>query len=239
MQITKINLQTGGLKGAHVTHFSPVTKNGRTKVKEIIEKEPHPIHLALETPFKDLRWHLLDLCDVIHDNSHKVDIDELLSDTEVSGIRLDAKINSFVIVGAKRTRKIGKVYNFETPEVTIDDKYEHYETVMKIFERIFEETKLYLSGEVKVTDEEITQRWIESGKLKAVSNLEAYENMPQEEKERIARDILENAGAVVMMPQDVSIEHSDTDINEQLEKNEEKEIVFEKEAEVITMPATK
>lgn len=202
MEIKKITLQDGGLKGCLVTYVTPETKSNRTLPREHTDKVRHPIHFGLEKPFKDLRFHLLEICGLVNDEMKKSEIDYVINCTEVTGIKLDG--GRFVIMGIKEVFT-DKHFKLETPMIEAEDEYEHFGTVCKIIDTILEETKLYMQGEAKVSDAEIIERWIAAGKQKGFDK-ESFNNLPDDEKKKLCAEILETKfGAVVIMEEDISI----------------------------------
>jgi hypothetical protein len=61
MRIKKVTLRGSGFKGLEVVYLREEEKGGRMFMNEIVEKRKHPIHLGLETMFKDLRVFLLEI----------------------------------------------------------------------------------------------------------------------------------------------------------------------------------
>lgn len=228
MNIKSVTLTNVGRKGLSVEYTQPSERKGSPTKKPEIKKEnlPYPIHLGLEVPFKDLRYHLLSLCDIISSDMDKNDKDSLISQCEVVKIIVDG--NSFVIKGTKENRA-GKLFELKTPKEEEADSYEDYEAVVAIIGKILEETKLYLKGDVVVTMEEMTLRFIGSMKQED-KDKDGYDDMDETQKRQYLADKLEKIyGCVVLMPEDVEINSSD----------EEESMIIDPQAEVITLPAKK
>lgn len=208
MNIKVIKLQNNGFKGITVEYTEPNPREGRDAIKTTKDTIRHPIHLGLEKPFKDLRFHLLEICNIVRGNMDKQEIDYTVLESEVTGIKIDG--DGFAILGTKEVFS-GKAFKIETPMVTEDDGYEHYESVIALLNTIVEETKVYMRGEVNVTDDELTYRWVQAGKQKGF-DIDSFNALSAEEKKQLCSDILEKSfGMVVMGGDDFTIEHVPTE----------------------------
>lgn len=200
MEIKSVKLVNGGFKGFDVVMLKEEEKEGRSKINKVTERPRHPIHLGLEIPFKDLRFHLLQICGLINDDMDKADIDATLEECDVTSV--DIEDTYFKIRGVKSVFS-EKSYPLPTPKVSAEDDYKHYDTVMKIIEKIVEETEHYLNGSAKVTDEEIAMRWIGAGREKGLDT-DAMEVMTEEEKKAKYIEIIEKVyGGTVLLPEDM------------------------------------
>jgi hypothetical protein len=228
MNIKQVKLHNDGFKGVYVEYTEPNLRDGKEGKLLRKDKLDHPIHLGLERPFKDLRFHLLEICNIIHDGMEKKDIDYAIAQCEVTGVKIDG--SEFSIIGSKDVFE-DKSFKLETPMVSEADGYEHYPSVAILIGKIIEETKLYFRGEVKVSEEELIQRWVDAGKDKD-HDTDAYNNMTTEEKIEYHRDILENKfGFVVLGNTDFSVEIAD----EQTEENSSQKISEDENTIVIEM----
>lgn len=180
MIITKIKLVAEGFKGLEVEYKTENVKDGKPVLQEYFVETKHPIHKALETLFRDLRIHLLYRCDLTFESDSLSRKGILLNETEVRAVKYEDGITIF---GAKEVSG-GRVYKLDTPITDETDGYENYGNLLKLVHAIIEETKLYMSGEVKVSEEEIITRWIEAGKAKDMS-IDLYEGMDTEEKREL------------------------------------------------------
>lgn len=235
MNIKKIVLKNGGFKGAEVTFLREENKDGRPFINEVIEKRKHPIHLGLETMFKDLRFYLLDITGVLKGDEDKSTKDYIILETEVLSLEFDAV--RFCIGGEKNVFA-DKVVKLKTPKVDDGDMYDHYDTVMKMIGAICEETKEYMAGTKKVDDVEVAVRYVQAGKSKDVTP-EQLKAMSADQLKEFAVKLLEsNFGAVVMMNEDFEPSESDTAVAveealEVVEAEEVEEIVIDSEEIVI------
>lgn len=223
-KITKVKLKIGGLKGADVSSLVPEEKNGTTFHNTRVDEGVRTVHFALEKAFKDLRIHLLAMCGYVHENMSEVKKKLLLDATLVSVICIDG--NGIRLAGVRTDILDGKL-NLN-PVFATAENYENYEELEQLWNVIAEESMKYISGEVKVTDEEIAKRWIESGKEKGF-NLEQFEEMSAEEQKEFCQKILEkNFGAVVMMPPDVEVQGEHEAVAKEITLNQTEETVLPK-----------
>ncbi len=237
MEIKSIKLVNGGFKGLVVEYTEPNEKDGRSKFDTIKKTVRHPIHLGLEKPFKDLRFHLLEICDIISDDMKKNVIDNKVAETEMSQIKIDG--SEFILFGEKDKFE-NKSFKLETPLTGEADAYEHYDSVAALITTIIEETKLYMQGKAVVTDDEIAQRWIMAGKEKGF-DIDSFNALSAEEKRDLCTSILEKSfGMVVMGGDDFAIEHVSTEevtaeFKQEIEESEET-IVIEMQPEPVKLP---
>jgi hypothetical protein len=230
MNIKKIILKTSGFKGAHVTYLREEQKNGKPYINEVTEKRKHPIHLSLETMFKDLRYHLLDITNILRGDEDKSEKDFIILESEVTGI--DFSSEHFVLIGEKRVFA-DKVIKLKTCKVTVDDNYEHYESVMALINSIVEEVKEYLAGTKKVDDVEVAVRWVEAGKHKDL-DMETLKGYSPEQLKKFATELLQNNfGSVVMHNDDMEV--SSEELTEAVEQ-QLAEINITQEEVVIPLP---
>ena len=238
MNIKKISLKGAGFKGAEVTYLREEEKNGRPFINEVVEKRKHPIHLGLETMFKDLRFYLLDITGMLRGDEDKNTKDYTILESEVVSIEFNAGM--FCITGEKRVFA-DKVVKLKTPKVDDKDQYEHFDTVQKMIEAIVEETKEYLAGTKKVDDVEVAVRWVQGGHAKDVTE-DQLKAMTPEQLKKFATELLENNfGAVVMMNDDFA-SSVDVDVEEALEGVKEDDVKEDEvviDAEEVMIPAFK
>ena len=234
MNIKKITLQEGGLKGLQVVYNEPEKQGGKILTSDMKKTKRHPIHLGLEVPFKDLRYHLLKIRGMIKEDMTKWDIDCQVENCNVTSV--DINPDYFVINGF--TTVFEKEAPLSTPKVDTGDEYEHFEAVVNIIKKIIEETKLYLAGDVHVEDIEIVQKWIGAGKEKGF-DIDSFNALSPEEKKDLCQKILEESfGAVVIMDEEADISQVSTDevtANFKFGENETFEVSLEKET--IILPA--
>jgi len=232
MQITKVELVGSGFKGMNVTYIKEDPKGGINKMKEVTERPRHPIQLNLEIPFKDLRYYLLNICDILGEDLDKFAKDSLMNDCEVTAVEL---IGGCIVIKGTKSVFGEKAFKLTTPKVEEEDGYFHYDTLKSIVEKLVEETKLYLAGSVVVDNTEVVARWIGAGKSKEF-DIESFNALSAEDREKFCTQVLENdfGKAVLGM--------SDFSVNEEEEEDvaiEGEEIVIEAKGEEILIPASK
>jgi hypothetical protein len=220
MNIKKISLKNNGFNGAIVEYLLPETK-GKFVLNTPVKKSPKdPIQKDLENLFKDLRIHLLNICQMSK-NEDESEMKFILFETNVTGLEFDS--DGFVLHGEREVFG-NKAIKLNTPKVEEIDNYVGYEDVVAIAKDIISETKLYLDGEKKVSDQELAQRWLEAGKDKVMTK-EMFDDLPLDEQRDWATSLLENKfGSIII--------HS-TEIAEDNSIQVEEEQVFELGEEIL------
>jgi hypothetical protein len=200
MIIKTVKLKNSGFSGAEI-HYVIEEIKGTRKSNTLIKKFPKdPIHKDLENLFKDLRENLLDICEIVTPSMDQQDRMFIIHDAEVTGIEFDSE--GFILHGEKSVFGNKKI-KLNTPKVEEIDNYEHFEAVMDVIKLIVTETKLYMDGEKKVSDEELVERWVSSGKDKTM-NMDTFNNLSDEEKRDFCTNFLEKEyGAMVLHRDDV------------------------------------
>lgn len=222
MNIKLVKLKSAGLKGSEV-HYTIEEVKGNRKSTTLIKKYPKdPVQKDLENLFKDLRTHLLDICQI----TEGIDEDQakfLILETEVTGVEFD--LDGFILHGEKEVFG-NKRIKLNTPKLEEIDNYHGFEEVMDIIKNIAAETKLYLEGEKKVSDEELVQRWVEGNRDKNMT-LATLEAMSQEEHRDYCANVLEKQfGAIVLLAGDIEQEPPHVDEEQTFVVGGEEEIVI-------------
>jgi ribosomal protein L14E/L6E/L27E len=206
MIIKAVKLKNNGFNGLAVDYLTEVIKANRKTMKLTKDFPKDPIHKDLENLFKDLREHLLDICEI----TQKMDEKEkmfIIHESEVTGVEFDTE--GFVIHGHKQIFG-NKKYALNTPKVEEIDAYYKFEDVMDIMRSIATETKLYLDGEKKVSDEELVERWVAAGKDKSM-DMETFKGLTAEEQAKFCSDFLQKQfGAVVLMNEEMDLSGMET-----------------------------
>jgi hypothetical protein len=178
-------------------------KDGREFENLITEKKTMPVHRELEKPFEDLRNFLLDICGYFQVKMKKEEKDAIIADCEVTGIHIGTE--HFIITGKYRTMDT-KTFALNTPKIDMSDDYEDYTTVMKIVDKILEETGKYMIGEGEVKDLEFLMNYAnKTNKLPEGFSIDDMKGMSNEELKDLATKILEKCGSIVMHNEEVSI----------------------------------
>lgn len=176
MNIKKIELQSGGFKGATIVFTAQIFKNNRPFLNETVEKRKHPIHVDFENLFKELRVHLIELFKM---NSNgrlsEAELKTLILETDVHSIEFDN--DSFMIKGESEVFGDKKI-DLKTCKVQQSDDYEGYEDVRNIIENLKTEATSYLDGLKLVSDREMMLRYIEAKKDAAMTK-EIFESLSE------------------------------------------------------------
>jgi len=161
MNIKKVELQNGGYKGCTVVFLSHTMKNSRPFINETIEKRKNPIHGDMEKLFKDLRVHLLDVCNINNNRLSEAEQKTIILETEISSIEFDN--DSFLLSGEMEVFGEKKI-KLKTCKVQESDDYAGYNEVRGIIEELKVEATAYLDGLKVVSDREMMLRWLEARK---------------------------------------------------------------------------
>lgn len=236
-KITKVHLNdNGGTKGATIQSIVPEEKDGVTFMNSRKDDNHRPVHIGLLKRFKDLRIHLLELSDMTIGDISAADKRTMIEDTYVTVIENTG--DGFRLAGYKEVRDGKFMLN---PPNSVEDNYDNHGGIAAIWDSLLEETAKYMSGEVKVSDEEVVQRMVELGKVKGMTP-DAYEAMEDDEKKEFLRNQIEKLfGGMVIMPEDVESPVLAVDSEEVPVTNEMAVPVIEfevgKTAEVVEIPA--
>lgn len=238
MNIKKITTINGGFGGCTVVYLREEEKNGHPFINEVTEKRKHPIHLSLETMFKDLRYHLLEITGLLQGDEDKMEKDYAIQECEVTGIEFDA--SSFTIIGQKK-RFADKYIKLKTCKVDDGDMYLHFETVQALIQSIVEETKEYLAGTKKVDDVEVLKRWVAAGRSKELTE-ETLASYNSDQLKEFAVRLIENKfGGMVLIQDDAKISEEEIqEVTQEIQDAQQiDEIEITEEETIIPVPAAK
>ena len=220
MNIKKISLTANGFKGAEISFLTQTFKNNRPFLNETIEKRKNPIHGDMEKLFKDLRVHLLDVCNINNSRLSEAEQNTLILETEISSIEFDN--DSFLLSGEMEVFGEKRI-KLKTCKVQESDDYEGFGDVRAIIEELKVEATAYLDGLKVVSDREMMLRWLEARKDHNMTK-EQFEAMDEQgQKEYMNKTLNAKFGAEI-----------DTDEDEIIE--EESAVEFEVGEEVIDIP---
>jgi hypothetical protein len=207
MNIKRITLNSNGFKGAEITYLKQDFKNQRPFINEIVEKRKHPIHMDFEKLFKDLREHLLDICQIANNRLSEVELKSLVLDTDVISIEFDNE--HFLITGEKQVFDEKRI-KLKTCKVQQSDDYEGYHQVMGIIEALKIEATSYMDGLKIVSDREMMLRWLEAKKDAGMTK-DQFEAMTEDEQKNYMNKTLNSKfGADIEISED-SEEDDDND----------------------------
>jgi len=223
MNIKKIELQGGGYKGANVFFLTQTFKQNRPFLNETIEKRKNPIHGDMEKLFKDLRVHLLDVCNINNNRLSEAEQKTIILETEISSIEFDN--DSFLLSGEMEVFSDKKI-KLKTCKVQESDDYEGYGEVRKIIDELKTEAVAYLDGLKVVSDREMMLRWLEARKDNNMTK-EQFEAMDEQgQKEYMNKTLSAKFGAEI-------------DTDEEEEQDDDSAVAFEVNDNPIEIPEVK
>lgn len=210
MLIRSVKLVNQGMKGIEITYAMPTTKNFRSFVDEHKSKKKAPIHSELEELFLQLKPYLLDCCDYPQETREKD-----LIETQVIFIQYSNE--GFIIKGEKSVLQGDKTVPLHTPMITVDD-YDQFGAATKIMDKIYDEVKVYMSGEKTLSDEQLVIRFNQN---KEGFNIEEFKKLSKEEQRNIATQTLEKMGAIVIHSDEVgeAADLIEAEVSEEKEEN--------------------
>lgn len=208
-QIRKVTLSSEGLKGLIIEGTLETVKENRIAINGFKDTVKHPIHLDLEEKIRDLRLHALSIAGLITDSTPKSEKSSLIGGCNVLSFEMSE--DYFVIKVESRVFDT-KYIKFSTPKVDSSDGYEYFDIVSQLLRDILIEVHAYMKGLKKITDEEITVRYIQQGKSNI--DLDAFKEMSNEDKRDYMTAVLEKLGCIVITNEDMDV--STIDITEEL-----------------------
>lgn len=189
MQIASVKLVNSGTKGIIVTYAQTSNKDNRSFIDEHTSKKKAPIHEELEVAFESLREPLLDICGYPEPETY-------VSDLEVTGITYSDK--GFVLSAKLNILDGEKTINLVTPLIKDGNEYPGFMKVIQILDKIYEETKLYLSGEKSFSDVQLV---LKLNSDKEGFDVDAFKLLSKEEQREIATKVLQDQGSIIFHPE--------------------------------------
>jgi hypothetical protein len=200
MNIQKLKLLDNGLRGLKITHLVQEIKDGYPFQTPTVSEPKYPIHLGLEKKFKELREHLLNVCEICQNPRDEDEFTYNVNDTDITEIEIAS--DGFRLKGNKKMTET-KVITLKTYFVEEGDGYVHYDAVRSIIGEILEEVREYVAGNKQISTDELSQRIFENlikkGKKSDMSELEG---MNDEEKKEYCKSFLLANGAIDIVMQD-------------------------------------
>lgn len=198
--IKKITLAENGFRGLKIDHLVEEQKDGFPFLTPTKSEPKYPIHLGLENKFKELRQHLLNVCEICQNPRDEDEFTYAINDTEITSLEMSA--DSFIIGGE---RKIGdKKIKLKTYEVEEPD-YHLFKDVMAIIKDIREETREYVAGNRQLSTDELMERittnLFRKGK-KGEEEVKEMEGMSKEEKMAYCEKYLMDNGVIDIIKQE-------------------------------------
>lgn len=203
MQIASVKLVNSGTKGIIVTYAQTSNKDNRSFIDEHTSKKKAPIHEELEVAFESLREPLLDICGYPEPETY-------VSDLEVTGITYSDK--GFVLSAKLNILDGEKTINLVTPLIKDGNEYPGFMKVIQILDKIYEETKLYLSGEKSFSDVQLV---LKLNSDKEGFDVDAFKLLSKEEQREIATKVLQDQGSIIFHPE------TEPEVNDTEEGSEE------------------
>lgn len=225
VKIASVKLQTGGLKGAEVVYEKTSRRNSQDFIKSRKEINPEPVHGELINLFDSLCNFLLDICSY---TTQEVERLQLVNELEMTGVTYGPK--GFVLSG--KLRVLGsnskKVIPLNTPLITPADTYGDYDKVVEILDKIYPETADYMSGLKTFTNDELIMRFNKNDE----EFKDVFKDLDEDGKKKMATEILEKLGSVVIHREDTEIEMGE-EIGGKIVSMSERVVSKEEEAPIL------
>lgn len=188
MEIASVKLVNAGLKGIVVTYAQASSKDDRSFIDEHVSKKKAPIHSELEEAFEELREPLLDICGYSNPEGYATDV-------EMTGVTFSNK--GFVLSAKLSILDGDKTINLVTPLIRDGNEYPGFMSVHQTLEKIYAETRSYMSGDKSFSDEQLVLKFNSD---KDDFDVESFKKMTKEEQREIATKILQDQGSIVFHP---------------------------------------
>jgi hypothetical protein len=205
MQIKKIKVLGDGLKGLSIIYNKTEDKDGRSFNTDVTENKHYPIHLGLENKLKELREYCGEICGLIHGSLEEAERKYIINDIDVIGLKIT---NETFLISGKYNTFFDKKIAINTPLMTEDDEYEHFDKVQKIIGELLEEVIAYYDGTKKATDTEIAYKIIkqQTEKGKETISPEQFDAMSEAEQKAFCTEYLEKKGSMVTHIEDFELD---------------------------------
>jgi len=186
MKIAKVKLRNEGLKGLEVTWEHYETKNGVSFRIESKDKRNAPVHKELLACFEWLEKYLL------------ISLDKENGTVDVYGVEI--KNDGYILLGDLHTST--GLFSIKSP-VLDHSNMEKFVEVENIIKGLLVELKEYMDGNKGMSVDEYVKKF---NKGKEDFNENEYEGLSKEEKLNVYVSMIEKAGGIVMMPDDMELE---------------------------------
>jgi hypothetical protein len=188
MKIAEVKLKKNGLE---VTWEKYETKNNVSFRVEHKDKRSAPVQEDLLECFKELRSHAIAVAGYS---------DKQPDDCEITSIKVGSS-GGLIMAGSINT--INDLYMaIKTPEAT-PDSYDGYKQLEAILKTLFSEVKLYMETDKMMSVELFVKK--QNAKNEDFNENE-FNSLSQEEKLKMYTGLIEKAGGIVMMPEDISFD---------------------------------
>ncbi len=186
MKISKVKLKNEGLDGLVVTWERYEMKNGVSFRIESTDKRKAPVHKELLDCFDWLEKYLLTA------------LEKEAGTIDVYGVEI--KNDGYIMLGDLHT-KTGP-FSIKSP-VLDSSNMEKFGEVESIIKGLLVELKEYMDGNKGMSVDEYVKKF---NKGKEDFNENEYEGLSKEEKLNVYVSMIEKAGGIVMMPDDMELE---------------------------------
>lgn len=187
MKISKVKLRNEGLKGLQITWERYETKNGVSFRIESTDKRNAPVHKELLDCFEWLEKYLL------------ISLDKEQGTVDVTGI--EVKNDGYIMLGLLHTST--GVFNIKSP-VLDHTNLDRFQEVENIIKGLMSELKEYMDGNKGMSVDEYVKK---VNKGNEDFNENEFQEMNSEQKINVYVSLIEKAGGVVIMPDDLQIEN--------------------------------
>jgi hypothetical protein len=194
LMIGSVKLVNGGMKGLSMKYLETSVRNGMTFLDEVTRQKKVPIHGELMNLFENLGSYLLDICGY---TTNELERRILLQNLEITGV--DAGTDRFIIKGKLKILNGGKVISLVTPLIKEADEFDGFDSVMELVTEIYSETKSYIGGKM-MSNEQLVMTFY---KDKEGFNEKEFAKLPEEERKRIALEVMDELGCIVIDDKEV------------------------------------
>lgn len=192
MKISEVKLRKDGLE---ITWEKYEMKKGLSFRVEHKDKRSAPVQEDLIKCFSWLKPHALTLAGYTNKD---------INDIEINAVKIGSE-GGYILKGHVNT--IGDLYmKIETPEAG-NGEYDHIKDLESIVKGLFSEVKDYMETDKMMSVESYVKK---HNAHKEDFDVKAFENMPKEEKLEVYIALIEKAGGIVMMREDIEIETKNT-----------------------------
>lgn len=194
--IRKVAVTVGGLKGLVLSGTQEIIKENKISIDTFVNGIKKPIHNELEAKIEELRFHVLEICGLITESTTKNERIALIAGCDILAFDFELGEEGYFKIKASTRVFFDKVITLTTPKVDADDRYEFFDTVMKIIESILEEIKHFIDETKVISESELSINYIRHGKGVNV-DMEAYNEMNEDEKAEFHQEALGKLGYLV------------------------------------------
>jgi hypothetical protein len=194
MQLNKVELVNGGIKGLKIAYLEKVRRGSYDYKDEMKGHHIHtPVPAELKNMFYKLKKHLMVICSI-----DKEILDE--GSVIVTGISSNEK-DFFEILGYVNG-SFGEI-TLSHEAITVDSGYPAFKKVMDIVSEIFDGVVQYKAAKMLDSNKQMLLSFSEDAKAaKMLENVD-IESLSVKEQAAKAKEILESLGGIIMMPEDM------------------------------------